>query len=149
MMELLSKIKNFLKDRAQTIQANESFIERVTEIYNNIEFVNSKKINIEEQIYTEGFPSSIEKDRFNQFHSAQSYEERINIIKTFDDQRYKEFAYRICAQEHTEEIDPNILISLKALKHSRFNDDGPWPSSLQNLEEVNLYLKLMMSMKKN
>ena len=127
--------QKLLKDRAQIIQANESFIERVTEIYNNVEFVNSKKINIEEQIYTEGFPSSIEKDRFNQFHSAQSYEERINIIKTFDDQRYKEFAYRICAQEHTEEIDANILISLKALKHSRFNDDGPWPSSLQNLEE--------------
>ena len=127
--------QKLLEDRAQTIQANESFIERVTEIYNNIEFVNSKKINIEEQIYTEGFPSSIEKDRFNQFHSAQSYEERINIIKTFDDQRYKEFAYRICAQEHTEEIDANILISLKALTHSRFNDDGPWPSSVQNLEE--------------
>ena len=103
--------QKLLKDRAQTIQANESFIERVSEIYNNIEFVNSKKINIEEQIYTEGFPSSIEKDRFNQFHSAQSYEERINIIKTFDDQRYKEFAYRICAQEHNEEIDANILIS--------------------------------------
>ena len=127
--------QKLLKDRAQTIQANESFIERVTEIYNNVEFVNSKKTNIEEQIYTEGFPSSIEKDRFNRFHSAQSYEERINIIKTFDDQRYKEFAYRICAQEHTEEIDANILISLKALTHSRFNDDGPWPSSLQNLEE--------------
>ena len=127
--------QKILKDRAQTIQANVSFIERVTEIYNNIEFVNSKKINIEEQIYTEGFPSSIEKDRFNRFHSAQSYEERINIIKTFDDQRYKEFAYRICAQEHTEEIDANILISLKALTHSRFNDDGPWPNSLQNLEE--------------
>jgi len=127
--------QKLLKDRAQTIQANESFIERVTEIYNNMEFVNSKKINIEEQIYTEGFPSSIEKDRFKQFHSAQSYEERINIIKTFDDQRYKEFAYRICAQEHTEEIDANILISLKALTHSRFNDDGPWPSSVQNLEE--------------
>ena len=127
--------QELLKGRAQIIQANKSFIERVTDIYNNIEFDNSKKINIEEQIYTEGFPSSIEKDRFNQFHNAQSYEERINIIKTFDDHRHKEFAYRICAQEHTDEIDANILISLKALTHSRFNEDGPWPSSLQNLEE--------------
>ena len=132
---IIIKDQKLLKDRAQTIQANESFIERVTDIYNNLEYVNLKKINIEEQIYADGFPSSIEKDRFTQFHNAQSYEERINIIKTFDDQRYKEFAYRICAQEHTEEIDANILISLKALTHSRFNDDGPWPSSLQNLEE--------------
>ena len=127
--------QELLKDRAKTIHTNNTLIERVTDIYNNLEYVNLKKINIEEQIYTEGFPSSIEKDRFTQFHNAQSYEERINIIKSFDDQRYKEFAYRICAQEHTEEIETNILISLKELTHSRFNDEGPWPNSLQNLEE--------------
>ena len=126
---------DLLNERANIIQTNESFIERVTDIYNNLEYVNSKKINIEEQIYTEGFPSSIEKDRFNQFHSAQSYGKRVNIIKTFDDERYKEFAYRICAQEHTEEVDSEILISLKELTRSRFNDEGPWPNSLQNLEE--------------
>ena len=36
-----------------------------------------------------------------------------------------------------EEVDSNILLSLKELKRSRFNDDGPWPNSLQNLEEGN------------
>ena len=72
--------QELLKGRAQIIQANKSFIERVTDIYNNIEFDNSKKINIEEQIYTEGFPSAIEKDRFTQFHNAQSYKEKIAII---------------------------------------------------------------------
>ena len=45
-----------------------------------------------------------------------------------------EFAYRICAQTHTEEVENNILLSLKELKRSRFNDDGP-AKFLQNLEE--------------
>tara|TARA_A100000164_G_scaffold380368_1_gene427535 strand:+ start:3832 stop:5223 length:1392 start_codon:yes stop_codon:yes gene_type:complete len=126
---------DFLRDRATKIQSNESFIERVTDIFNNKEFTTSKKINIEEQIYSEGFPSPIEKDRFIQFHNTQSYEERVNIIKSFDDHRYKEFAHRICAQEHTEEVETTILIALKELTRSRFNDEGPWPNSLQNLEE--------------
>jgi len=124
-----------LLQRAKKIEKNESFIERVTDIYNNLEYVNSKRINIEEQIYTEGFPSSIEKDKFNQFHKAQSYAERKNIIKSFDDERHKQFAYRICAQQHTEEVESNILISLKELTRIRFNDEGPWPNSLQNIEE--------------
>ena len=124
-----------LVQRAKIIEKNESFIERVTDIYNNLEYVNSKRINIEEQIYTEGFPSSIEKDKFNQFHKAQSYAERKNIIKSFDDERHKQFAYRICAQQHTEEVESNILISLKELTRIRFNDEGPWPNSLQNIEE--------------
>ena len=124
-----------LLQRAKMIEMNESFIERVTDIYNNLEYVNSKRINIEEQIYTEGFPSSIEKDKFNQFHKAQSYAERKSIIKSFDDERHKQFAYRICAQQHTEEVESNILISLKELTRIRFNDEGPWPNSLQNIEE--------------
>ena len=124
-----------LIQRAKIIQTNESFIERVIDIYNNLEYVNSKRINIEEQIYTEGFPSSIEKDRFHQFHKAQSYAERLNILKSFDDERHKQFAYRICAQEHTEEVDSDILVSLKELTRIRFNEEGPWPNSLQNIEE--------------
>ena len=103
--------------------------------YNNFEFHNTQKLNIEEQIYSEGFPSSIEKDRFTQFHNAQTYQQRMNIINSFEDSRHKEFALRICAQQHSEEVDKNLLLSLKELIRSRFNDDGPWPNSLQNLEE--------------
>jgi exodeoxyribonuclease-1 len=124
-----------LMKRADKIQTNEAFKEKIIDIYNNFEYQNSRKIHPEEQIYTEGFPSAIEKDRFTQFHNAQSYKEKIAIINSFEDSRYREFAYRICAQIHTEEVDNNILLSLKELKRSRFNDDGPWPNSLQNLEE--------------
>jgi len=126
---------DLLIEKANKIKANENFCEKVIDIYNNFEFQNIQKLNIEEQIYSEGFPSSIEKDRFIQFHNAQTYQERMNIINSFEDSRYKEFALRICAQQHSEEVDKNLLLSLKELIRSRFNDDGPWPNSLQNLEE--------------
>ena len=59
----------------------------------------------------------------------------MNIINSFEDSRHKEFALRICAQQHSEEVDKNLLLSLKELIRSRFNDDGPWPNTLQKLEE--------------
>ena len=127
--------QELLNNRADKIQANDNFKEKVIDIYNNYEYQNTQKTHLEEQIYTEGFPSAIEKDRFIQFHNAQSYEDKINIINSFEDIRYKEFAYRICAQTHTDKVDKNILLSLKELTRSRFNDEGPWPNSLQNLEE--------------
>ena len=127
--------QDLLIEKANKIKANENFCEKVIEIYNNFEFQNTKKLNIEEQIYSEGFPSSIEKDRYTQFHKAQTYEEKINIINSFEDIRHREFALRICAQQHSEEVDKNILLSLKELTRARFNDEGPWPNSLQNLEE--------------
>ena len=127
--------EELLIERAYKIQTNEEFKEKIIDIYNNFEYQSSKKTHLEEQIYTDGFPSAIEKDRLRQFHNAQSYKEKISIINSFEDSRYREFAHRICAQTHTEEVDADILLSLKELKRSRFNDDGPWPNSLQNIEE--------------
>ena len=48
-------------ERADKIQTNEAFKEKIIDICNNFEYQNSRKIHPEEQIYTEGFPSAIEK----------------------------------------------------------------------------------------
>ena len=122
--------------RADAIRSNESFIEKVLDIYNSLEFSGSSKINIEEQIYSNGFPSSIEKDRFHNFHKAETYLEKVNVLNSFDDDRYKEFAYRICAQEYAEQVDSNVLLNLKKLVHQRFNEEGPWPNAEKNLQEA-------------
>ena len=122
--------------RADAIRSNESFIEKVLDIYNSLEFSGSSKTNIEEQIYSNGFPSSIEKDRFHNFHNAETYLEKVNVINSFDDDRYKEFAYRICAQEYAEQVDSNVLLNLKKLVHQRFNEEGPWPNAEKNLQEA-------------
>ena len=121
--------------RASIIHKNESFKEKVIDIFNNLEFVSNVKSNIEEQIYSQGFPSSIEKDRFQNFHKASTYEEKSRIIESFDDERFKEFGYRICAQEFVDEIETEKLLQLKNLVHQRFNEEGPWPNAKSNLEE--------------
>ena len=128
--------KDIYCKRADAIRSNASFIEKVLDIYNSLEFSGSSKINIEEQIYSNGFPSSIEKDRFHNFHNAETYLEKVNVINSFDDDRYKEFAYRICAQEYAEQVDSNVLLNLQKLVYQRFNEDGPWPNAEKNLQEA-------------
>ena len=119
---------------------NENFKKKVLDIYNSMEFSSTRKLNIEEQIYTNGFPSSIEKDRLNNFHNAMTYEEKINVINSFEDDRYKEFGYRICAQEYAEQVDSDVLLNLKKLVHQRFNEEGPWPNAEKNLQEARTLL---------
>ena len=121
--------------RAEAIHANEAFKEKVLDIYNSVEFANKPKLYIEEQIYSNGFPSAIEKDRLQNFHSALTYEEKLNVMASFDDERYKEFGRRICAQEYTHQVDQANLLKLKELVHQRFSGDGPWPNAEKNLEE--------------
>ncbi len=126
---------NLYKKRAEVLQANDAFKEKVLDIYNSVEFSNKPKLHIEEQIYSNGFPSAIEKDRLKNFHSSSTYEEKLNVINSFDDERYKEFGRRICAQVHTNQVDHDSLMKLKGLVHQRFSEDGPWPNAKTNLEE--------------
>ena len=129
------------RKRAALIRSNEGFIEKVLDIYNNVEFSGGSKTNIEEQIYSNGFPSAIEKDRLSSFHNAKTYEEKLVVINSFDDERYKEFGYRICAQEYSDKIDTNLLLNLKELVHQRFNEEGPWPNAEKNLQEAKILLE--------
>lgn len=129
------------RKRAGLIRSNEGFIEKVLDIYNSIEFSGGSKTNIEEQIYSNGFPSAIEKDRLSSFHNATTYEEKLVVINSFDDERYKEFGYRICAQEYADKIDTNLLLNLKELVHQRFNEEGPWPNAEKNLQEAKILLE--------
>jgi exodeoxyribonuclease-1 len=129
------------RKRAGLIRSNEGFIEKVLDIYNSIEFSGGSKTNIEEQIYSNGFPSAIDKDRLSSFHNATTYEQKLVVINSFDDERYKEFGYRICAQEYADKIDTNLLLNLKELVHQRFNEEGPWPNAEKNLQEAKILLE--------
>jgi hypothetical protein len=129
------------RNRAALIRSNEGFIEKVLDIYNSVEFSGGSKTNIEEQIYSNGFPNAIEKDRLSSFHNATTYEEKLVVINSFDDERYKEFGYRICAQEYADKIDTNLLLNLKELVYQRFNEEGPWPNAEKNLQEAKILLE--------
>ena len=69
------------------------------------------------------------------FHSAGTLNEKLAIARTFQDERFKDFAIRICAQEFPSEIDIENLRYCKNLVKTRFNDNGPWPNSDDYIQE--------------
>ena len=52
------------------------------------------------------------------FHNAESLKEKLSITNSFEDERYRDFAIRICAQEFPADIDIKYLQHCKNLvKH--------------------------------
>ena len=127
---------NTFKTRATLIKENINFQNKIIDILNNTEFPSFENNHIEQQIYSNGFPSAIDKDRFSQFHDAITYEEKIKLVGKIEDTRYQKFAYRICAQLFPDRVNQKILVELNNLVKERFNETGPWPDSQKNLEEA-------------
>ena len=123
------------KERAKQIKANEDFIFRVNEIFNDLERPTYATDYIEQQLYSGGFPNQINKDRMKSFHNAQSLTDKLSIANSFDDERHRDFAIRICAQEYPSEIDTRYLQHCKNLVKLRFSEDGPWPDAKKYLQE--------------
>ena len=128
------------KIRAQIIRENVNFKNRVIDILQNIEYPSFENNHVEQQIYSNGFPSAIDKDRFSQFHDALTYDEKIKLVEKIEDSRYQKFAYRICAQLFPDKVNQKILIELNNLVKERFNETGPWPDSQKYLEEADKLL---------
>ena len=91
----------------------------------------------EDQIYSGGFASAIDRDRMNQFHRAEDFEQKNNILNSFEDERYKDFATRICGQICPEQMSSDQLSHCKNLVIDRFNNQGPWPDAKSYIDEGN------------
>tara|TARA_A100001234_G_scaffold88531_1_gene78089 strand:+ start:74 stop:1465 length:1392 start_codon:yes stop_codon:yes gene_type:complete len=127
--------------RAKMLQSNPDFIHKINEIYDDIEkpiYANSYN---EEQLYSGGFPTKIDKDRMKNFHNTDSLSIKLDIANSFEDERYKDFAIRICAQEFPSEINIQYLQHCKNLVQTRFSETGPWPDPSKYLKEGEDLLK--------
>ncbi len=125
------------KERAKQIKTDDDFVLKVNTIFNDLERPIYPMDYIEQQLYSGGFPHQIDKDRMKNFHSAGTLNEKLAIARTFQDERFKDFAIRICAQEFPSEIDIENLRYCKNLVKTRFNDNGPWPNSDDYIQEGN------------
>ena len=123
------------KERAKQIKTDDDFVLKVNTIFNDLERPIYPMDYIEQQLYSGGFPHQIDKDRMKNFHSAGTLNEKLAIARTFQDERFKDFAIRICAQEFPSEIDIENLRYCKNLVKTRFNDNGPWPNSDDYIQE--------------
>ena len=75
------------------------------------------------------------------FHNTDSLSIKLDIANSFEDERYKDFAIRICAQEFPSEINIQYLQHCKNLVQTRFSETGPWPDSTKYLKEGEDLLK--------
>jgi len=123
------------RERAAQIKSNEDFIFKVSEVFNDLEKPLYPSDYIEQQLYSGGFPHQIDKDKMKNFHNAESLSDKISIADSFLDERYKDFAIRICAQEFPSDIDIKHLQYCRDLVKTRFTDTGPWPNSDNYLKE--------------
>ena len=73
-------------------------------------------------------------------HTSTFYE-KIKIINSLDDDRYIQFAKRICAQEFPDTAPQDYLIHCRNLVVTRFNEKGPWPDADKYLDDANKLLE--------
>ena len=125
------------QSRATALKQNLSLQEKILEILSDQTRSYPVGDYLEDQIYSGGFASSIDKDRMNQFHKAQDFEEKNKILNTFDDERYKDFATRICGQIFPEQISSEQLLYCRNIVNDRFNNQGPWPDAQAYIDEGN------------
>ena len=132
-------------ERAEKLRENPDFIFKINEIFNDREKPIYANSYTEEQLYSGGFPNQIDRDRMKNFHDAESLKEKLSIANSFEDERYRDFAIRICAQEFPSDIDIKYLQHCKDLVKTRFTDTGPWPNSDNYLKEGNSLLEELNS----
>jgi exonuclease I len=132
-------------ERAEKLRENPDFIFKINEIFNDREKPIYANSYTEEQLYSGGFPNQIDRDRMKNFHNAESLKEKLSITNSFEDERYRDFAIRICAQEFPADIDVKYLQHCKDLVKTRFTDTGPWPNSDNYLKEGNSLLEELNS----
>ena len=111
------------------------------DIFNNKTY-ESKPTDIPEQsLYGGGFLTKKDIDIFNKFHNESNLDEKIKIINSLDDDRYIQFAKRICAQEFPDTVPQDYLIHCRNLVVERFNEKGPWPDADKYLGDANKLLE--------
>ena len=65
-------------------------------------------------------------------------QEKLNTLNIFPETRYKDFAKRICAQLHPDNIPREFLEYCTELVRERFGADGPWPNAAHELDEAKM-----------
>ncbi len=125
-----------LKTKARKYRESSAWVNEVLQISCNLDPKEwPQKHYVEETIY-EKFFSNHDKQSFQRFHNASTYEEKFKLIETFEDLRAKEFGYRILFQ-----LDPSRNLQLKnhftKLRQERWQESDLWFSGSDLQEELN------------
>ena len=122
--------------RANQLRDNQDFIDKLFELKTAQEMPQYDNSSYEQQLYSGGFPSNATYDAFNKFHQATTLDEKLRIVNLLPEQRYKDFALRICSQTMPSDVPKDFIKHCHSLIDQRFNQDGPWPDASKELSNA-------------
>ena len=115
-----------LNRRAQLVKNHQDFQTKVSQAMSDRMTSYPEPENIEQTIYSGGFPSYKDKDLMQEFHLTDDAEHRIKIARNFEDERSRVFAERLVCQMHNQEAPEDFKKRYKEMLEERIASKGVW-----------------------
>jgi exodeoxyribonuclease-1 len=113
--------------RAGSIRSDSDFVERLVAAATASEIQYPASIHVEEQLYGFPFPTSSDSELMQAFHAA-SWRQRAEIVKRFEDARFRQLGRRILFFNRPDLLDDQTRTMLTAAINSRLSppiDEAP------------------------
>ena len=124
-----------LEDRAKQIIEDHSFRARLAELFSKSRRKYPEPTHVEEKLYS-GFSSSSDVTLCNRFHAA-SWDERLEIARSFEDDRLQELAERIIYSNCRSSLPSAIVQKMDVdLANRLMSSDARLPSVVQAIREI-------------
>ncbi|MAK14514.1 MAG: exonuclease [Proteobacteria bacterium] len=134
--KFLDLSQEVLADRAQMINKNQDFKQKLSQILEDDDKTWPEKNIVEQKIY-DGFSSSADKLWMERFEIS-NWDEKVKLIDGFEDERYRELATRIICYEKPEFATEEMLENYNNLVRSRLFSKGPWNTPGETLDQATL-----------
>lgn len=128
--------------RVTQIREDRPFLERIRNAAQAAEPVYPPSVHVEEQIYERGFPPTEDEIIMRRFHDA-SWEERADLYRQLNDNRYRQLARRLIFFERPDLLAAEQLAAIDKGMRERLmaspEDNLPWrsiPAAQQELEAL-------------
>lgn len=124
------------QERARRVREHATFRHRVAQILADRYADRSAAIHIEQRIYDD-FPSTANEGRMADFH-RHDWSERVGILDTIDDDRYRKFGQRVIAAERPDLLTDEQRNHWHTWRRERLLAEGetPWLTIPRALAEI-------------
>jgi len=125
-----------LREKARAVREHPTFAANVASAVANRYPPRDAPEHVEQRIYV-GFPSRADERRMESFH-AQPWEERMEAVSQFEDDRLRELGERLIYIESPEVLPDETRQHHDAWLHDRFHTDAdvPWVTIGSAIEEL-------------
>ena len=126
-----------LERRAENIQLNESFRDRLITVFESLQEVGDPSPHVEEQIY-DGFPSFSDRQQMERFHQVP-WDERLELVQRLEDRRMLQLGKQLLYFERPHLIEKRTRMELDSTFTERLmstDSNLPWLTLPKAIEKV-------------